>query len=103
MQKDMNKELSTQFKGDITELQVSAYILNLGYLVSKPLTQDSKYDLIIDKNHKLLRIQVKTSRINEKTISGRSIKFNCRSTTNNVRECKNRYYSTDDVDYFATY
>lgn len=41
--------LSTQFKGDITELQVSAYFLKLGYVVSKPLTQDSKYDLIIDK------------------------------------------------------
>lgn len=97
------KELSTQFKGDITELQVSAYFLNLGYIVSKPLTQDSKYDLIVDINHKLIRIQVKTSRINEKTISGKSIKFNCRSTTNNVRECKQRYYSTEDVDYFATY
>lgn len=96
------KELSTQFKGDITELQVSAYFLKLGYIVSKPLTQDSKYDLIVDKDHKLLRIQVKTSRLNNKT-SGKSIKFNCRSTTNNIRECKQRYYSIDEVDYFATY
>lgn len=97
-----NMELSTQFKGDITELQVAAYFLNLGYVVSKPLTQDSKYDLIIDKQHHLIRIQVKTARINTST-SGLSIKFNCRSTTNNVRECKNRYYSTDDVDFFATF
>lgn len=94
--------LSTQFKGDITELQVSAYFLSLGYVVSKPLTQDSKYDLIVDKQHKLIRIQVKTARVNP-TTTGLSIKFNCRSTTNNVRECKNRYYSTEDVDYFATY
>ena len=97
------KELSTQFKGDITELLVGAYFLNLGYIVSKPLTQDSKYDLIIDINHKLIRLQVKTSRLNEKATSGKSIKFNCRSTTNNVRECKQRYYSSEDVDYFATY
>lgn len=96
------KQLSTQFKGDVTELLVSAYLLELGYLVSKPLTQDSKYDLIVDVNHKLIRIQVKTARLNDRTI-GKSIKFNCRSTTNNVRECKKRYYSPEDVDYFATY
>ena len=42
------KQLSTQFKGDVTELLVSAYLLELGYLVSKPLTQDSKYDLIVE-------------------------------------------------------
>lgn len=95
-------ELSTQFKGDITELLVSARLLGLGYIVSKPLTQDSKYDLIVDINHKLIRLQVKTARLND-SVRGESIKFNCRSTTNNVRECKQRYYSAEDVDYFATY
>lgn len=95
-------ELSTQYKGTITELQVAAHLLQLGYNVSQPLTQDSKYDLIVDVNHKLVRLQVKTARINTKT-QGLSIKFNCRSTTNNVRECHQRYYSQDDVDYFATF
>lgn len=95
-------ELSTQFKGDITELLVSAKLLGLGYVVSKPLTQDSKYDLIIDVNHQLIRLQVKTARLAHNT-KGESIKFNCRSTTNNVRECKQRYYSVEEVDYFATY
>lgn len=95
-------DLSSQYKGTITELNVASHLLSLGYNVSQPLTQDSKYDLIVDVNHKLIRIQVKTARINEKT-QGLSIKFNCRSTTNNVRECKQRYYSTEDVDYFATW
>lgn len=95
-------ELSTQFKGAITELFVSAHLMSLGYVVSQPLTQDSKYDLIVDVHGKLLRVQVKTSRLNTET-KGKSIKFNCRSTTNNVRECKNRYYSPEEVDYFATY
>lgn len=95
-------ELSTQYKGTITELQVATYLLSLGYNVSQPLTQDSKYDLIVDVNHQLIRLQVKTSRRNENT-QGFSIKFNCRSTTNNVRECKQRYYSEEDVDFFATW
>lgn len=95
-------ELSTQLKGTITELQVATFFLQQGYNVSQPLTQDSKYDLIVDVNHNLLRIQVKTARRNENT-ADYSIKFNCRSTTNNVRECKQRYYSAEDIDYFATY
>ena len=95
-------ELSSQYKGTITELNVASYLLSLGFNVSQPLTQDSKYDLIVDVNNHLIRLQVKTARINDRT-QGLSIKFNCRSTTNNVRECKQRYYSTDDVDYFATF
>lgn len=95
-------ELSTQFKGDITELKVSAYLLELGYVVSKPLTQNSKYDLIVDVNNKLIRIQVKTARLTANT-TGESIKFNCRSTTNNVKQCKQRYYSSEEVDFFATF
>ena len=51
-------ELSTQYKGTITELQVATYLLSLGYNVSQPLTQDSKYDLIVDVNHQLIRLQV---------------------------------------------
>ena len=95
-------ELTTQQKGITTEMYVAAYLLSLGYNVSQPMCQDSKYDLIVDINHKLIRIQVKTARLNDRTI-GKSIKFNCRSTTNNVRECKQGYYSPEDVDYFATY
>ena len=96
------QELSTQYKGSITELQVATYLLSLGYNVSQPLVQESKYDLIVDVNHKLLRLQVKTARVNQQT-QGLSITFNCRSTTNNVKLCHQRYYSSEEVDYFATY
>lgn len=95
-------QLSTQFKGVITELQVATYLLQHGYIVSQPLVQDSKYDLIVDVNNKLIRLQVKTARRHPKN-QGESIIFNCRSTTNNVRECKQRYYSEKEVDFFATY
>lgn len=98
----MDNQLSTQFKGTVTELKVASYLLELGYIVSQPLVQDSKYDLIVDVNSKLIRLQVKTSRINDSS-TGKSIKFNCRSTTNNVRECKQRYYSEEEVDFFATF
>jgi hypothetical protein len=95
----MEKNLSTQQKGIVTEMQVATYLLQLGYNVSQPLCQDSKYDLIVDVEGKLLRLQVKTSRLASST----SITFNCRTTTTNVKNCKSRRYSDTEVDYFATY
>lgn len=95
----MEKSLSTQQKGIVTEMQVATYLLQLGYNVSQPLCQDSKYDLIVDVEGKLLRLQVKTSRLASPT----SITFSCRTTTTNVRNCKSRRYSDTEVDFFATY
>lgn len=94
-------ELTTQQKGITTEMYVAAYLLSLGYNVSQPMCQDSKYDLIVDVNNKLLRLQVKTARITDKNAS--SITFNCRSTTKNSRTNKSRAYGLDEIDYFATY
>ena len=79
-------ELPTQKKGIITELQVATYLIQLGYNVSQPFSQDSKYDLIVDVNGKLLRLQVKTSRQNTQS----SITFNCRSTTKENKKINNR-------------
>ena len=92
-------ELTTQQKGITTELYVASYLLSLGYNVSQPFCQDSKYDLIVDVNHKLLRLQVKTAR----QTSENSIIFNCRSTTKNSQTHKSRSYQSDEIDYFATY
>ena len=46
----MKKELTTQQKGITTEIFVAARLLELGYNVSQPFCQDSKYDLIVDVN-----------------------------------------------------
>ena len=93
-------ELTTQQKGITTELFVASYLLSLGYNVSQPFCQDSKYDLILDVNNKLLRLQVKTSRLGK---MGTSINFNCRSTTKNSHSNKSRSYNKEEIDYFATY
>lgn len=92
-------ELTTQQKGTSTEIFVAAYLLNLGYNVSQPFCQDSKYDLIVDVNNKLLRLQVKTSRLT----NNNSIEFNCRSTTKNSKTNKSRRYEDNEIDYFATF
>lgn len=99
LQFNIMKTLTTQQKGITTEMYVAAYLLSLGYNVSQPLCQDSKYDLIVDVNNKLLRLQVKTARLYTES----SILFNCRSTTKNSLTNKSRYYGEDEIDYFATY
>ena len=95
----MMKELTTQQKGITTEMFVAAYLLSLGYNVSQPFCQDSKYDLILDTGKQLLKLQVKTARLKSDT----SIVFNCRSTTKNSQTNKSRYYQEGEIDYFATY
>lgn len=91
-------ELSSHFKGEITEQQVAIEFLKLGYLVSKPLVQSSKYDFIVDINHCLYKVQVKTSSLKEDSY----LEF-CTSTSHtNSQGTKNLSYSNEDVDFFAT-
>ncbi len=92
------EELNSHFKGEITEQQVSLEFLKLGYLVSKPLVQSSRYDFIVDVNHKLYKIQVKTSRLRENTF----IEFATSTSHTNTNRTLNISYSKNDVDFFAT-
>ena len=56
--------LDTNKKGAFTEAQILSYILNLGYSVSIPFGDKDRYDQIWDINGKLLKIQIKTARLN---------------------------------------
>lgn len=84
-------------KGNLTELQVMASAIKAGYTVSIPYGDCDRYDQIWDKNNKLLKIQVKTSRWKDSNHLG--IIFNCYSVVNG----KKHTYSVDDIDYFATF
>lgn len=91
-------ELSSHFIGEITEQQVVLEFLKLGYLVSKPLVQSSRYDFIVDINHKLYKIQVKTGTLKEESY----IEFATSTSHTNTQGTLNLTYSSDDVDFFAT-
>lgn len=92
-------ELSSHFIGEITEQQVALEFLKLGYMVSKPLVQSSKYDFIVDINHKLYKIQVKTGTPKE---NNSYIEFATSTSHTNSQGTRNLTYSKDDVDFFAT-
>lgn len=91
--------LNTHFQGEITELQVAEAFLKLGYQVCKPLVSDSRYDFIVDINHQLYRIQVKTASLSEE---GDYIQFKTQSSHTNTQKTVYHSYSAEDVDYFAT-
>ena len=91
-------ELSSHFIGEITEQQVALEFLKLGYLVSKPLVQSSRYDFIVDINHKLYKIQVKTGTLKENAY----IEFATSTSHTNTKGTTNLTYSENDVDFFAT-
>ncbi|QKN84759.1 hypothetical protein KNV05_gp196 [Vibrio phage River4] len=48
-------------QGDIGEAAAILVFTKLGYIVSKPLVDNSPYDLIVDNGDGLKRVQVKTS------------------------------------------
>ena len=94
-----NMELTSKQKGNLTELQCLTAFIEQGCGVSIPYGDNSKYDFIADIKGKLYKVQVKTSSLKDEN----SIQFSCRSTHVNCAGVKNERYSSNDVDFFATY
>ena len=94
-------ELSTKEKGNLTELQCITAFYELGYQVSIPYGENSRYDFIADVNGNLLRVQVKTSSYTDdlKNAIHFAVRSSRTNSTNNIR----RSYSKKEIDYFATY
>ncbi|MBU0709496.1 MAG: endonuclease, partial [Candidatus Omnitrophica bacterium] len=53
--------MDTKLKADIAESAVITQLLKKGFRVLKPIGDRLPYDLAIDRNGKLLRIQVKSA------------------------------------------
>jgi len=94
-------ELSTKAKGNLTELQCITAFYQLGYQVSIPYGENSRYDFIADVNGKLIRVQVKTSSIKQETKG--AISFATASTRINSTKNITHRYTKNEIDYFATF
>ena len=93
-------ELSSKQKGNLTELQCITAFYELGYQISIPYGENSRYDFIADINGKLIKVQVKTSSTKDE---GKSFEFSCRSTRVNAQGSLSRSYTAEEIDYFCTY
>ena len=58
----------TKSIGELSELIVAVSLSRAGYFVSKPLGESTRYDLVVDKDGTLSRVQVKTGRLRKGVI-----------------------------------
>lgn len=84
----------TKIKGDLGQAMVMADALKRGYKVALPLGEDWRYDLIIEKEGKLLRIQCKYVESTKGVIKVRCETHDGRSYYK---------YQLQDLDYIAVY
>lgn len=91
---------TTKIKGLTTELQCQLYFTQFGYNISVPLTEDCKYDFILDIGTRLLRIQVKTASISS---AQTGITFSVKSSHLSTKGSISKNYTEQDIDFFATY
>lgn len=89
--------IASSQKGLITEIQCELNFTKYGIILSKPITNDCRYDYIADINGKLYRIQCKAAAISQ---DGSFIQFGCHST--NIRNNTEYCYTDADIDYFYT-
>lgn len=76
---------------------VVADLLRRGYHVSLPLSEDMKYDLVLDKGGRLLRVQCKGTR----RVDG-ALRVKCKLTSTWYSQTRSGYkYTADDIDLLA--
>ena len=86
-------------RGDINELQCILDFQKRGYYCSIPFSKSCRYDLIVDINNKLFKIQCKASSYHSD--DGTLVMSATRSTTN-TKETISYSYSKEEIDYFYT-
>jgi len=84
----------TKTKGDLGQAMVMADALKRGYKIALPLGEDWRYDLIIEKERQLLRVQCKYVESTKGVIKVRCETHDGRSYYK---------YKSDDLDYIAVY
>jgi len=89
----------TQIQGNLVELQCIMKFMTMGFECSVPYGNQAKYDILVDTSKEILRIQCKKSHWAD---DRNSITFSCCSSTTNTQKTTRHYYTSNDIDYFAT-
>ena len=90
---------SLKTKGDLAELKVAADLVERGYRIAIPFGEDNDFDLILIREGKLERVQVKYSQSDGAVIA---VKCYSHSLTNGrIRQTKR--YTSNTIDWLAVY
>lgn len=91
--------MNTVSIGDIGESLAIAKFTKEGLTVSKPLSNNARYDLIVEFNNKLYKVQVKTTN----SIKEGKMTFATKTTNYTKGNWASNAYSKDEVDIFFLY
>lgn len=86
--------------GDLGEAVAVAEFMKMGFVVSKPFTLSSKYDLIVDYDGHLYKVQCKTIK---QTGENGAMNFKLRASNKCDGEWSSITYDKKDVDLFFLY
>lgn len=100
----MTVQINTKKVGNLTELQCATRLYELGCAVSIPFGNSEKYDLIIDYDNKLYKVQIKHANIHYDELNeAEYITFECRWQSHNSQGYRQNKYTKEDIDFFATF
>lgn len=95
-------ELNPSIIGLATELKCQLYLIEQGFNILIPMGNHQKYDIVVEKNGKFTRIQVKHA--TEKD-DGRSFVVKTRYDVRDIsksQRVRKESYTKEDCDYFMT-
>lgn len=96
------ENLNPSIIGLTTELRCQLYLIEQGFNVLIPMGNHQKYDMVIEKNGKFTRVQVKhaTEKDDGKSFIVKT-RYDVRDTSKTQR-VKHQVYTENDCDYFMT-
>lgn len=96
--------LNTKQIGNLTELQCATRLYELGCKISIPFGNSEKYDLIIDWQDKLYKVQCKhCTELLDESNNVMGITFKAVWQSHNSTGWKANKYLENEIDYFATF
>ena len=91
--------MNTVSIGDIGESFAIAKFTRKNFIVSKPLSNNARYDLIVEINGKLYKVQVKSTN----SIKNGKMSFATKTTNYNKGSWASIAYSPEEIDLFFLY
>ena len=86
--------MHTKNKGKIAELMVGARLMELGWTILNPICENTRYDLVAEKDGKFIRVQIKYVTPNRNILH-----INCKSSNN----WSVLTYTPKEIDMLAAY
>ncbi len=90
--------LTTDQKGAIAETAIAHEAVKLGFDVYKPINEGTRYDLILDVDGRLIRVQCKWASRYGDVIVVRA--YSCRRSATGLVK---RGYTAEEIDAFGVY